>query len=74
MKNLKIEILIPFADDVDVDEEKILGAVSEALEESFDSLVEPEVDQTVTVAETLGFGGNTLLIGTDEHQEELCLS
>jgi hypothetical protein len=72
MKTLKIEIEIPYSDHRDIDVVGTLDALETVLDEAFQAVDDFE-DDCVTVADKLGFGGNTLMISSGDEIREICL-
>lgn len=75
---LEVSISIPVSRGVEVDKERLVKIISESIENEFSSLEDPvldpkDIERQVTVADNLGFGGNTILVSCGDEMEEVCL-
>jgi hypothetical protein len=73
MKTVEINISIPVSDTVSHSPLLILRLISETLEDRFSEINDTGNEEEETVADTHGFGGNTLTLTTGDHVVEICL-
>jgi hypothetical protein len=73
MKTIDITVSIPFRDDTRPSPQLILKAIAELLHDGLSEIDRDGWDDYTTVADMLGFGGNTLTLTTGDLVEEVCL-
>lgn len=73
MKTVEINISIPISDTVSHSPSLILRLIAETLEDRLSELDDMGDEEEATVADTHGFGGNTLTLTTGYYVEEICL-